>query len=95
MNHEYDNRLPVREPGTFRQIPGRHPVPGFEPRGAEALFCDNRIFPVPRRKRLTAEFRTRFGTPLYPIGRITSEAGLTWLRNGRPEPHDWQGFSHY
>ncbi|WP_294482678.1 hypothetical protein [uncultured Victivallis sp.] len=57
MNHEYDNRLPVRESGTFRQIPGRHPVPGFEPRGAEALFCDNRIFPVPRRKRLTAEFR--------------------------------------
>lgn len=46
-------------------------------------------------ERLTAEFRTRFGTPLYPIGRITSEAGLTWLRNGRPEPHDWQGFSHY
>lgn len=46
-------------------------------------------------ERLAAEFRTRFGTPLYPIGRITSEAGLTWLRNGRPEPHDWQGFSHY
>lgn len=46
-------------------------------------------------ERLAAEFRTRFGTPLYPVGRITASSGLTWLRNGRPEPHDWQGFSHY
>ena len=46
-------------------------------------------------ERLAAEFRTRFGTPLYPIGRITRGEGLTWLRNGRPEVLDWRGFEHY
>lgn len=46
-------------------------------------------------ERLAAEFRARFGTPLYPIGRITRGEGLIWLRNGRPEVLDWRGFEHY
>ena len=45
--------------------------------------------------RLAAEFSARFGAPLYPIGRITAAPGLTWLRNGKPEPLDWHGFTHY
>ena len=45
--------------------------------------------------RLAADFRARFGTPLHPIGRITSGPGLVWLRNGKPEPLDWHGFEHY
>lgn len=46
-------------------------------------------------ERLAAEFQAQFGHPLYPIGRITSGEGLTWLRNGHPEALDWHGFSHY
>ena len=46
-------------------------------------------------ERLAAEFRIRFGTPLYPIGRITAQEGLVWLRAGQPEALDWRGFSHY
>ena len=46
-------------------------------------------------ERLAADFRIRFGTPLHPIGRITPEPGLVWLRNGKPEPLDWHGFEHY
>lgn len=49
----------------------------------------------PRRRppeRLAADFRIRFGTPLHPIGRITPEPGLVWLRDGKPEPLDWHGF---
>lgn len=46
-------------------------------------------------ERLAADFRIRFGTPLHPIGRITSGPGLVWLRNGKPEPLDWHGFEHY
>jgi len=45
--------------------------------------------------RLAAGFRARFGTPLYPIGRITAGQGLAWLRSGHPEPLDWHGFTHY
>lgn len=45
--------------------------------------------------RLAAAFHARFGTPLYPIGRITTGNGLTWLRNGQPEALDWHGFTHY
>ena len=45
--------------------------------------------------RLATEFNARFGSPLYPIGRITAAPGLTWLRNGKPEPLDWHGFTHY
>lgn len=46
-------------------------------------------------ERLAADFRIRFGTPLHPIGRITPEPGLVWLRDGKPEPLDWHGFEHY
>lgn len=46
-------------------------------------------------ERLAAEFAARFGAPLRPIGRITSAAGLQWLRDKKPQPLDWQGFTHY
>lgn len=45
--------------------------------------------------RLAADFRARFGSPLYPVGRITAAPGLVWLRNGKPEPLEWHGFEHY
>lgn len=44
---------------------------------------------------LCTDFRDRFGTELYPVGRITSLPGLVWLRNAIPQSLDWQGFSHY
>ncbi len=44
---------------------------------------------------LAADFHARFGRPLYPIGRITAQEGLRWLRNGNPVDLDWHGFSHY
>ena len=46
-------------------------------------------------ERLATDFHIRFGTPLYPIGRITTAPELVWLRNGKPEPLDWHGFTHY
>ena len=46
-------------------------------------------------ERLAAEFAAHFGNPLHPIGRITAAPGLVWLRNGKPEPLDWHGFTHY
>lgn len=45
--------------------------------------------------QLSTDFRNHFGTPLYPLGRITATPGLAWLRNGKPEPLDWHGFTHY
>lgn len=45
--------------------------------------------------RLAADFRTRFGTPLHPLGRITGNGRLEWLENGAPRALDWQGFTHY
>ncbi|MDE6623995.1 MAG: thiamine-phosphate kinase [Alistipes sp.] len=45
--------------------------------------------------RLAADFRTAFGAPLHPIGRITDGGGLVWLRDGVPAELDWQGFTHY
>lgn len=45
--------------------------------------------------RLSADFEARFGTPLYPIGRITQGREITWLRDGHPQTLDWQGFTHY
>lgn len=49
---------------------------------------------------LAADFHARFGTPLYPVGRITQERENecrepVWLRNGKPVPLDWHGFTHY
>lgn len=46
-------------------------------------------------ERLAADFLSHFGRPLYPVGRITAAPGLVWLRAGKPEPLDWQGFTHY
>lgn len=44
---------------------------------------------------LTADFRTRFGTEIYPIGRITAAQKLLWLDHGAPSDTDRQGFRHY
>lgn len=44
---------------------------------------------------LAAEFLAHFGAPIHPIGRITPIPGLSWLKNGEPEPLDWHGFTHY
>lgn len=44
---------------------------------------------------LAAAFETRFGTPLYPIGRIVAQPELVWLRGGVPLTLDWHGFEHY
>lgn len=46
-------------------------------------------------ERLAADFRTRFGTPLHPIGRITDSKELEWFENGTIRPLDWHGFTHY
>lgn len=44
---------------------------------------------------LAEAFRIRFGTPLYPIGRIVARPGLTWLRDGKVQSLDWHGFEHF
>lgn len=44
---------------------------------------------------LAAQFEARFGTPLYPIGRISRQNGLVWLHDGIRQPIDWHGFTHY
>lgn len=45
--------------------------------------------------RLAEDFAAHFGTPLYPIGHISAGSELVWLQNGKPEPLDWLGFTHY
>lgn len=46
--------------------------------------------------RVAAAYFKEFGTPLYPIGRITSESEkLLWLRHSEPVKENWQGFRHY
>ena len=45
---------------------------------------------------VAAAFESRFGRPLYNIGRITAESGtLRWLRDGEPADEDFQGFTHF
>ncbi len=44
---------------------------------------------------LIRNFHSHFGTPIYPIGRITEGNELQWLRNGCPMEADWQGFTHF
>ena len=45
---------------------------------------------------VAAGFESRFGRPLYDIGRITACAGtLRWLRNGVESDDDFQGFTHF
>ncbi|MEG1865179.1 MAG: thiamine-phosphate kinase [Alistipes sp.] len=46
-------------------------------------------------EQLCNDFRAAFGTPLYPLGRITATQGLIWLKNGKSAPLDWHGFTHY
>ncbi|WP_307756648.1 AIR synthase-related protein, partial [uncultured Alistipes sp.] len=46
-------------------------------------------------EQLAAEFHSRFGTRLYPIGRITDGKELVWLKDGVPVELDWQGYRHY
>lgn len=45
--------------------------------------------------RLEADYRAAFGEPLYPVGRISTESGLKWLRAGAAVELDWRGFEHY
>jgi thiamine-monophosphate kinase len=46
--------------------------------------------------RLAAGFRTAFGRPLVPIGRITAEAGsLVWLKGDRPAVLSGRAFDHF
>lgn len=44
---------------------------------------------------LTADFKARFGRPLYPIGQIVEGEELCWLKKGEPTTIDWQGFAHF
>lgn len=44
---------------------------------------------------LIKDFHAHFGTPIYPIGRITESGKLQWLDNGNPIEADWQGFMHF
>ncbi len=44
---------------------------------------------------LAADFQAHFAAPLYPIGRITANGGLCWMRGGTPETLNWRGFQHF
>lgn len=46
-------------------------------------------------ERLAADWSARFGTPLYPVGRIEPGDRLRWLRHGSETDLDWRGFEHY
>lgn len=46
-------------------------------------------------ERLAADYRDRFGAPLYPIGRITEGTEPVWRQNGRPVELIGQGFRHF
>ncbi len=55
------------------------------------LTCDPTAWPV-----LAADFEARFGSPLYPIGRIIpGSPEITWLENGTPVQKKWHGFAHF
>ena len=45
---------------------------------------------------LRAEYRTRFGTELHPVGRIVpGNNTIVWLENGAPVKKNWRGFTHF
>ena len=45
---------------------------------------------------LSAEFASRFGTSLYPIGETaTGKPDIVWLRGGIPFTPDWHGYRHF
>ncbi len=48
-------------------------------------------------EELAASYRNHFGSPIYPIGRITDPhpTTLQWLHHGKPQGDHWQGFRHY
>lgn len=47
-------------------------------------------------EQVAEAYESRFGAPLYPIGRITEQAEqIRWLRNSEAVASDWQGFRHY
>ncbi len=46
-------------------------------------------------EQLAADYRARFGAPLYAVGRITDGGGLVWRENGRPIAPSWHGFRHF
>lgn len=48
-----------------------------------------------RAEQLAADWLARFGTPLYPIGRIEAGDRLRWLQAGTEVELDWHGFTHY
>ncbi len=45
--------------------------------------------------QLAADYRNRFGEPLYEVGRIVAGNALTWRRDGAEVLLDWRGFEHY
>ncbi|MCM1151489.1 MAG: thiamine-phosphate kinase [Alistipes sp.] len=46
-------------------------------------------------RQLDDDFRARFGSPLYLVGRIEPGDRLRWSHRGREVSLDWKGFSHY
>jgi thiamine-monophosphate kinase len=46
--------------------------------------------------RLADDFLARFGTPLHPVGRVTSgQPEIRWLEKGAPVQKNWRGFTHF
>ncbi len=46
-------------------------------------------------QELCASYHQRFGSELYPIGRIVKGDNVEWLENGRAVQTDLMGFRHY
>lgn len=96
-----DIRHILKRSGTGAEIDlERIPVaPGSDLRTAACGGEDYKLLLTADAERagtLAADFRTRFGTPLYPVGRITDRREtLVWLADGTPQTLDWQGFTHY
>ncbi len=49
---------------------------------------------------LEKAYRKRFGTAPVAIGEITchertNTPHIVWIKEGKPSPHDWHGFSHF
>lgn len=77
------------------QIP---PAPGVDVQTAACAGEDYKLlFTVQARKaeQLAADFAAHFGSPVYPLGHMTSARELVWLENGKPCHKEWQGFRHY
>ncbi|MFI3323866.1 MAG: thiamine-phosphate kinase [Rikenellaceae bacterium] len=46
-------------------------------------------------EQLQSEYLQRFGSPLHPIGKITTHQELKWLKDGEEQSIDLMGFRHY